>query len=176
MSGSKPSRKEAFLRITMIITVVACMMFIFYTLYLRLVAGKHFIRLSTYHVSIPSKPASSGKLYSLDNDNYLLVLKYKNSNYREPCYIHLKNRKIGIPNFVGYIPLFRGALVDEMVLEGYPVIGSLDADWEADGNDLRIRITGFTKKAMEWDPGNNEDYLREILPTAYQEWIVLTKI
>lgn len=178
MSGLKLLRKEALLRNTMIITVIACVIFISYILYLRLVAGKHFIRLSTYHVSIPSKPASSGKLYSLDNDNYLLVLKKKNSGHFEVYYINMKNIEIGMPSFdeSKYIPLLRSALVDKDVLKGYPVIGSLDAEWKVNKNELRIRVRGFTPKAMEWTPDANENVLRKYCSIAYKEWIVLRKL
>ena len=155
MSRLKLLRKEALLRNIMIITLISCVMFISYILYLRLIAGKLFIRLSTYHVLIPSQPASSSKLYSLDDDNYLLVLKKKNSEHFEVYYINMKNKEIGMPSFdeSKYVPLFRSALV----------------------NKLRIRVAGFTRKAMEWVPDANENVLRKYCSIAYKEWIVLKK-
>ncbi len=178
MFNLKSSQKEAYLQIIMIITVITFITFVCLLFSQKLLENKRLVRLATYRVSIPGIPASSGKFYSLNGDNYLLVLKKKNSEHFEVYYINMKNREIGMPSFdeSKYIPLFRSSLVNKDVLEGYPVIGSLDADWKVNKNELQIRVTGFTRKAMEWVPDANENVLRKYCSIAYKEWIVLTKL
>ena len=189
MSRLKLLRKEVLLRNIMIITLITCIVLICCLFCLRFIVEKHIARLANYRVSIPGKPDISGKIYSIGDKryslseyNYLLVLTSKKMNNRECYYINFKHNLIGIPLFgkSRSIRFIRNSLIiDDFVLQGYYKAIDLNADWEMDKNELRVRIKDFPTKKIEYEKSRNifkKEFFPKQNPIAYQEWIVLTEL
>jgi hypothetical protein len=141
---------------------------------------KKLIWASAYRVHVPGDPGASGKLYSLRNGEYLLVLTSPSSKRPEGYHINLDTHEIGLPSFSksSYIPLVRSALVDDETLEGYPFYGTIEANWEvgSDGQEVRIHIKGYADVALQVDPSCDlHELARETIPIGHQKEIVLAK-
>ena len=128
----------------------------------------------TYHATIPGIPSASAKLYSLGRDRYLLVFKSRSSKYPEGYYLDLFHGEIGLPDFPDYIPLYKYALVDRRIYDGFPDLGALKADLDVkkDKDEVHIRIKGFKEKESGI---NDEELMRENMPIGYQNEIILTR-
>ena len=91
----KSSQKIPWVRIMKIAVVIGIVSISFF-FFLRFIVDKHIAQLALYDVSIPAKPAYSGKLYAIGDksysakDNYLLVLTSKEWDHRECYYINIK--------------------------------------------------------------------------------------
>jgi hypothetical protein len=129
----------------------------------------------TYYATIQGIHSAPARLYSLGRDRYLLVLKSRSSKYPEGYYLDLFHGEIGLPDFPDYIPLYRYALVDSKIYDGFPDLGALKADLNVkEGKDeVHIRIKGFKEKEQGI---NDEELMRENMPIAYQSNIVLKKL
>ena len=68
--------------------------------------------------------------------------------------INFKHNLIGIPLFgkSRSIRFIRNSLIiDDFVLQGYYKAIDLNADWEMDKNELRVRIKDFPTKKIEYE-------------------------
>jgi hypothetical protein len=109
---------------------------------------------------------------------YLLVLADGSPANYEACYLDLDRKEIGLPSFdpSKYTPFSHSALVDEAALEGYPVIGTLAADWRIGEHAVGVRITGAPPEVQKADPiGDPEEFYHRTMPVAYKTEVVLTK-
>jgi hypothetical protein len=134
----------------------------------------------SYRVTIPGQPAITARLYWLGSPRVggaedLLVLTPKSSGRREFYCIDMSHRKIGLPECPKYVPLFDSAIVDRTTLEGYPLELDLKAEWDENETEVRIRIMGFSDRAMKPRPDDDEN-ARRMMPIGYQREIVLTKV
>jgi len=128
---------------------------------------------SVFRVTIPSKPDASARLYSLGRDRFLLVLTARSSKYPEGYYLNMFHGEIGLPDFPDYIPLYKYALVDRRIYDGFPTIGELKADWSVKGDrdEVRICFKGFEEGLADDD----DELLKTNMPIGYQNEIILTK-
>ncbi len=131
-----------------------------------------------YRVTVAGRPDASGRVYMLSHGGeYLLALTSKlleHPPFYEPYYIDLSSRRIGLLNCDKYkhIPFLRCALVNADIYDGFPLDGALVADWKMDNDwkEVRIQITGFVQEESH----HFEEYMRELLPIAYGNEIILT--
>jgi len=133
------------------------------------------VREAPFQVIIPGEPAASGRLYRLGHgDDYLLVLTSKAAEYPEGYLMKVGTREIGLPDFPQYVRIFKYALIDSSVYDGFPFLGELDAEWirANGGRELRLRIRGFSDVAQKAEPKTPDD-VREALPIAYQREIII---
>ncbi len=131
---------------------------------------------ASYRVAVPSRPDASGTVYMLGyDDKYLLVLTSRSSEHPEGYYVDPGSRRIGLPDFGKYrrIPFLGCALVNASVYWGFPLDGAFAADWRTanEGKEVRIRITGMVQE----EPGGSEEFLKQHMPIAYGNEIVLTR-
>ena len=134
----------------------------------------------SFHVAVPGEPAVSARLYWLGSPhvgtmNDLLVLTSKSSGHREFYYINVGHRKIGLPGYPKYVPLFGSAIVDRITLEGFPFGGELKAEWNENEREVHIRIMGFSDVAIKAEAISDPDEVaRRRMPIGYQREIIFT--
>lgn len=116
-----------------------------------------------YDVEISGVPQLQGRVYSLDTDQYLLVVFRPEVSAQRGFIVNLREKEIGVPNFPVYTRLGRFALVDRMTLLGYPKThGRLLADVESTDHIHSIRVTALASDPTFADP-NTGKYLEEEL-------------
>jgi hypothetical protein len=124
-----------------------------------------------YDVVIPEDPRLEGRLYSLDDGQYLLVVLIPKTSTRRGFIVDMGKEEIGIPNFASYTRMGRFALVDKMTLWGYPPFyGGLLADFESINGSHLIRVTGHVADPTFADP-ETKTFLQEEL--IYDKRLIL---
>lgn len=134
------------------------------------------VREADYCVAVPGMANATGRFYSLDASKHVLVLSSGDSI--EAYYVDLDARDLGLPSFPyrDYTPFWRCALMNRIVLDGYPDIGALAADWSVSEGEIRIRVTGVPPEVQRTDPiPNRDEFERQFSPIAYSGEIILTR-
>ena len=135
---------------------------------------------ASYRVTVPGEPPVSARLYWLGSPHIggskdLLVLTSKSSGHREFYWIDVGRREIGLPACPKYVPLLDGAIVDRSTLQGFPQGGELEAEWNKNDGEVRIRIIGWSDAAERAEPVPDADEAtRRQMPIGYQREIIFT--
>ena len=144
--------------------------------WIRVRMGLRLVRIAPYHVSVPNKPSISGNVYLIGLDRLLVVLNSADTGERESYLLDPEAHRIGLPSFAGAkcFPRAGIALIPDEVFEGYPDIGTLDAEWRLSPDTIGVRIRGFSEELESPDP-NREGAVERLIPLAHQEEIIVRR-
>lgn len=116
-------------------------------------AESRLLKEAPYDVDISEAPELRGRIYSLEEGRYLLVVFIPRTAARRGFIVDVKRKEIGIPNFRTYTRLGRFALVDKMTLLGYPKpYAELVADFENADGVYSIKVTAHAFDPNFTDP------------------------
>ena len=116
-------------------------------------AESRLLKEAPYDVDISEAPGLRGRIYSLEEDRYLLVVFIPRTAARRGFIVDVERKEIGIPNFRTYTRLGRFALVDKMTLLGYPKpYAELVADFENADGVYSIKVTAHAFDPNFTDP------------------------
>ncbi|MCP4611950.1 MAG: hypothetical protein GY845_24885 [Planctomycetes bacterium] len=177
-------KKKTIVIILSTVLVTALVMMIVFWLWLEIyMTYSTIVSVSaSYRVTVPGKPAVSARLYwqgspHIGGSKNLLVLKSKSSGRREFYCIDIGRREIGLPPCPKYVPLLFGAIVDRSTLGGFPLLGELEAEWNKNDHEVRMRIMGFSDAAIKADGGpgpDDNEIARRNMPIGYQRDVIFT--